>query len=255
MERLEEAACCAGPDKEIAQHYGFAAWHLVGLKHYCRDNQALLIVRASKAASRRFHNRSGYRPKPVDLKQKTLRGVAEGESLVYPNVNKFYSDYDIMSLWRFTGHDKDRPEDERAPVQTGTFEYAVPSLVRHPPEGPPSGAEWRGNTAYNALNCPVGYRESKTDEPLWYGWELDYGLDTLDELNEYVGDSTMFQHGANDQYRNWASNAMENEIRFDEKFLIFDYRMHITVCRNARALKACYDEYGLPWPPYEVDVG
>ncbi|WP_334189555.1 hypothetical protein [Noviherbaspirillum sp.] len=252
IERLENTLACSGPDREIAQLYGFSAWHLTGLRHYCRDNQALLVLRASKSASRRFRNLAGYRPKPVNLKQKTFRGWAEGASKVYPNVNKFYSDYDIMGLW----HRDDAGNDDRRRKDGigARYVYAVPSLVENRDQGVPVPVRWQGDVAYNTLNCPIGFRASREAAVQWYGWECAEGYAVLDELNEYLGDSTMFQHGANDQYRNWRTNAMENEIAFDEKFVIVDRKMDFVVCRNARVLKAYYDANSLEWPPYAVHV-
>lgn len=252
MERLEDSLACAGMDREIARLYGFSAWHLAGLRHYCRDNQALLVLRASKSASRRFRNLAGYRPKPVDLKQKTVRGVAEGHSGVYADVNKFYSDYDIMSLWQVGATSK---QDRQARRSLGTqYVYAVPSLIADRDHGVPGSVDWRGDVAYNTLNCPVGFRASRDAAVQWYGWECAEGYAVLDELNEYLGDSTLFQHGANDQYRNWRSNSMQNEIAFGEKFVIVERTMAMTVCRNARVLKAFYDENGLEWPPYQLQI-
>jgi hypothetical protein len=252
IERLEDALACSGPDRDIAQLYGFSAWHLTGLRHYCRDNQALLVLRASKSASRRFRNLAGYRPKPVDVKQKTFRGQAEGQSRVYPGITKFYSDYDIMSLWHMDTAAKDQRRGASLPG--GRYAYAVPSLIDDRDGGVPVPVRWQGDVAYNRLNCPIGFRASRDAKVQWYGWECEEGYAVLDELNEYLGDSTMFQHGANDQFRNWRSNAMENEIGAEEKFVIVDRTMTITVCRNARVLKGFYDIHGLEWPPYEVRV-
>jgi hypothetical protein len=80
------------------------------------------------------------------------------------------------------------------------------------------------------------------------GWEM------LADLNSYIGDSTPFQHGANDQFKDDKSLKMKNEIKADEWFLAFDETMRAFEFFDARALKSFYDKRGIDWQPYQVSV-
>lgn len=193
IENLEREVDCTEAEIAIAKRHGMMAWHLEGLRLYCRQMDRLLILRSSKFESRRFQFSSAHHPKPRDVKGKTQGGEVYAESSVYPGKTRFFSDYDILSLWQRCGNEYTR-----------------------------------------VVTC----KPEQNFEPLW---------EVIDELNMYIGNRSMFQHGANDEFVD-TNGQPKNPLNINESFIAFDEKRWIYELGNVMELKAFYAQHGLsPW--------
>lgn len=103
LENLEREVGCSEEDIMLAKRHGMIAWHLEGLRLYCWEFNRLLILRSSKFESRKFHFSGEHTAKPVDVKDKTNNGEVISRSKIEPRYTRFFSDYDILSLWQYSG--------------------------------------------------------------------------------------------------------------------------------------------------------
>lgn len=77
------------------------------------------------------------------------------------------------------------------------------------------------------------------------GFATNY--EVIDELNLYIGNRTMFQHGANDEYVD-KNGKPKNRLKEDETFIAFDEKRNITELMSIADLKGFYRQRGLrPW--------
>ena len=187
LEDLEREVECSEEEIKIAKRHGMLAWHLEGLRQYCREENRLLILRSSKYEGRKFHFSRAHSAKPVHVKDTTENGE------VVVNGKRFFSDYDILSLWQRKG---------------------------------------------------TSYQRVPTCKP-----ELDFEMiyEVIDELNEFIGNRTMFQHGANDEYVD-RKGKPKNELKSTETFIAFDENKIIYELFNIIDLKMFYTRNKLtPW--------
>lgn len=97
QERLEQELC-EPAEIALARRMGVSAIDIYGLREYCNREGRVLIIRSGNPASRQHFFERNARPKPLDVKGKTGR-----DGLVRTRSGRFFSDYDMMSLWQFDG--------------------------------------------------------------------------------------------------------------------------------------------------------
>jgi len=102
LENIEREVDCTEEEIKIAKRHGMAAWHLEGLRLYCWQENRMLILRSSKYESRRFHFSGDHKAKSAEVKAQTMRGE------VVFNGQRYFSDYDMLSLWDREGNSYER---------------------------------------------------------------------------------------------------------------------------------------------------
>lgn len=195
----------ADPRDQRIEHFGVLTKHAVLIARYCYRSQRLLIIRAPSASSVAFRRQNAYghsdtiANKPVFEKAKTRGGLTPGG---------FYSDYDILSFWEYTGRGF-------SSLVTGT---KAPQRIDEPV------------TAANVHRHAAAYL---ADAP-----------EALMQLVMATG-ITEFQHGAQDEFVD-AQGKPKLQLA-NERFVAFDPHGFVHLVPDTGAMKRFYEERGLRW--------
>lgn len=196
----------ADPRDERIERYGVLTKHAVIIGRYCYRSQRLLIIRAPSAASVTFRRQNAYghsdsiANKPVFEKAKTRGGLTPGG---------FYSDYDILSFWEYTG-------SGYSSLVTGA---RAPQRIDEPV------------TAANVHRHAATY--------------LAGAPEALLQLVLATG-ITEFQHGAQDEFVD-AQGQPRLQLA-NERFVAFDTHGMLHLVPDTGAMHRFYTSLGLPWP-------
>jgi hypothetical protein len=143
IEKLERELECSELDINLAIRNGMVAWDVIALRDYCSSEEVLLVIRSANPKSREYRYRKGFQAKPSEaggelqkiktgpegvlLKKDVEMNPDFGGVWKHPSHEQaegFYSDYDIMCVWRRCGRQYELIDEK----EIGDFDRPGPLL-------------------------------------------------------------------------------------------------------------------------------
>lgn len=208
--------------EQLAQHAaqaGMQPKHVRRFANIARAEQQTIIVRTSNPGSLPYHGKSGYRPKPPDVKQlKTAKGGPNDGLIVRPERPTQAQSAEIAKLeeagWKFD--DAGVLRDPQGKAIHG--DYDLQGVYKHTPGGGGNQVDTNTDDFQRSINRQV---DSKLK---------------------------MVQHGANDDFKRSDPDRMGRQPGADESFLVIEPSGETRIVNSAAELQRYYEQHGFPWP-------